>query len=162
MSFELRDVCGADLDAILRLNEAAVPAVNSIGREQAAWFAANAAYFRVAASSGRVGGFLIGLLPGLDYASPNYRWFCGQYDEFGYIDRVAVAADARRHGIASRLYADFEASLPAEVSLMACEVNLQPPNESSMRFHEKLGFRQVGSQLIDDGQKEVALLVRQR
>jgi predicted GNAT superfamily acetyltransferase len=44
----LRDVGEDDLEDVLRLNEASVPAVNSVDLEQMRWFAANAAYFRVA------------------------------------------------------------------------------------------------------------------
>lgn len=158
----LRDVEEDDLGDVLRLNEASVPAVNSIGLEQMRWFARHAAYFRVATRDRELAGFLIGMRPGTAYASPNYRWFCKEYDDFGYIDRVAIAAQARRLGLATRLYRDFEASLPASVGVLTCEVNLVPPNETSMRFHEDYGFRTVGTQTVDDGAKEVALMAKSR
>lgn len=157
---KVRDVAAADLPAVLRLNGAMVPAVNDIGIDQMRWFADHAGYFRVAAAEQRILAFLIGLRPGLDYSSPNYRWFCGRYEEFGYIDRVAVTPTARRLGLATRLYRDFESSLPDHVPVLTCEVNVRPPNESSMRFHERFGFAQVATQVIDDGAKEVALLVK--
>ena len=100
--------------------------------------------------------------PGTGYASPNYRWFCDEYDDFGYIDRIAIADNARRLGLATRLYRDFDASLPASVEVLTCEVNLVPANESSMRFHEDYGFRTVGTQTLDHGRKEVALMARRR
>ncbi|HSN52168.1 MAG TPA: GNAT family N-acetyltransferase [Woeseiaceae bacterium] len=158
----LRRVEEADLDRVLQLNEAAVPAVNSVGLAQMRWFAANAAYFGVAVRDGDVAGFLIGMRPGTPYASPNYRWFCDRYDDFGYIDRVAIGAAARRLGLATRLYRDFEASLPPSVGILACEVNIVPPNESSMRFHEELGFRTVGTQTLEVDAKQVALMARER
>lgn len=158
----LRRVEDADLEAVLRLNEAAVPAVNSVGLDQMCWFAAHAAYFNVATRDGRFAAFLVGMRPGTGYASPNYRWFCDAYEDFGYIDRVAVAADARRLGLATRLYRDFEASLPHSVTVMTCEVNILPPNKSSMRFHENYGFRKVGTQTLDDGQKRVAMMAKER
>lgn len=161
MEFEIRDVEPSDLATVLTLNEAVVPAVNSVDIEQMRWFADNAAYFRVAATTETIGAFLIGLRPGTGYPSPNYRWFCERYDDFGYVDRVAVAAEARRRGLASRLYSDFAASLPAGVTVMTCEVNVRPPNETSMQFHEARGFRRVGSQLVDDGTKEVTLMARE-
>lgn len=158
----LRRVEEPDLDDVLRLNESAVPAVNSVDLEQMRWFAANAAYFGVALRDGDVAGFLIGMRPGTNYASLNYRWFCDRYEEFGYIDRVAIAADARRLGLATRLYRDFDASLPPTVGLLTCEVNIVPPNESSMRFHEELGFRTVGTQTLEFDRKKVALMARER
>lgn len=158
MDYIIRDVAADDLDAILNLNEEVVPAVNSIPIEKMHWFAEHADYFRVAIADERLASFLIGLRPGITYESPNYRWFCEHYDEFGYIDRIAVAAHARRHGLATKMYDDFKATLPRDLEVMTCEVNLRPPNESSMRFHERYGFKQIGSQATEGGEKEVALM----
>ena len=160
MTCNLRDVLSSDLDAALILNESVVPDVNSIDLQQMRWFADNAAYFRVFMSGEDLAAFLIGLRPATEYASPNYRWFCDHYDDFGYVDRVAVATFARRRGLASRLYDDFVESLPDDVSVLSCEVNINPPNESSMRFHARYGFDQVGSQKVEGGAKEVALMVK--
>jgi len=160
MDHIIRDVATADLDEILSLNEEVVPAVNSIPVEEMHWFADHATYFRVATADDRLAAFLIGLRPGITYESPNYRWFCGHYDDFGYVDRIAVASHARRHGLATTMYDDFRKSLPADVDVMTCEVNLKPPNESSMRFHERYGFTQIGSQATEGGKKEVALMAK--
>jgi len=148
----------ADLDDVLALNEASVPHVSSIDLAQMRWFAAHAPYFRVARLEGRLAGFLIGLRPGLDYGSENYRWFCDNYADFGYVDRVAVDSAARRRGIATRLYDDFADTLRGVVKHMTCEVNTRPANESSMRYHELQGFVQVASQETEGGSKEVAML----
>jgi predicted GNAT superfamily acetyltransferase len=88
----------------------------------------------------------------------NYRWFSEHYDDFAYIDRVAVNQRARRLGLASRLYDDFQTSMPEHVRLMTCEVNLRPPNPDSMLYHERRGFKVVGRQETEGGGKEVALL----
>ena len=158
---QIIDVCPDDLDQVLRLNDDSVPHVSRIDSTQMEWFASNAQYFRVAQQEGKLAGFLIGLRPGLPYASPNYRWFSENYSDFGYVDRVAVAATARRMGVASRLYQDFAEFLPREVKVMTCEVNIRPPNESSMRYHERQGFVRVATQETDGGKKEVALMEKQ-
>lgn len=155
---QLSDISAADLETVLALNEASVPHVNSIDLEQMRWFASNAFYFRVARVDEEFAGFLIGLRPGLDYGSENYRWFCDQYGDFGYVDRVAVDESARRLGVASRLYDDFADRLRGHVEHMTCEVNIRPPNESSMRYHEMHGFVQVATQETEGGLKKVALL----
>lgn len=152
------DVSEAWLEEILALNEASVPAVNSLDLEQMRWFHDRAPYFRCLRVEDRLAGFLIGLGPGLDYASPNYRWFCGKHERFGYVDRVAVAKDFRRLGIASRLYDDFADTLRGEVPVMTCEVNIRPPNESSMAYHLRHGFVRVATQKTEGGAKEVALM----
>jgi predicted GNAT superfamily acetyltransferase len=155
---QLSDIAEADLDLVLALNEASVPHVNSIDLSQMRWFATNAYYFRIARVDGRFAGFLIGLRPGLEYGSENYRWFCDNYPDFGYVDRVAVDASARRLGVASRLYDDFAEKLHGHVDCMTCEVNIRPSNESSMRYHEIHGFVQVASQETEGGAKKVALM----
>jgi predicted GNAT superfamily acetyltransferase len=157
---QLLDVTEADLADVVALNEASLPHVSSMDMQQTRWFAANAWYFRIARVDGLFAGFLIGLRPGLDYGSENYRWFCENYPDFGYIDRVAVASSERRQGVASSLYDDFADALRGEVDVMTCEVNIRPANESSMRYHEMHGFRQVASQETEGGSKEVAMMER--
>ncbi len=147
----------SDFDNVLALNEESIPHVNRIDNNELQWFSDNAAFVQVARIDDRFAGFLIGLRPGTGYASPNYRWFCDHYEDFAYVDRVAVAEWARRRGVADSLYEAFAYS-QSGVSVMTCEVNIQPPNEGSMRYHEQLGFRQVGSQRTNGGEKEVALM----
>ena len=63
MSLVLRDVREDDLDVVHSLNQGALPAVGDVRREDIQWFARVAPYFRVAADSNRVHGFLIALTP---------------------------------------------------------------------------------------------------
>ncbi|MDH3615322.1 MAG: GNAT family N-acetyltransferase [Gammaproteobacteria bacterium] len=155
---QISDVTATDLDDVLHLNEDSVPHVSRVAMAEMEWFAQNAHYFRTVRQQGSLAGFLIGLRPGLPYDSPNYRWFSDNYRDFGYVDRVAVAATARRRGVASLLYEDFASTLTGTVDVMTCEVNLRPPNDSSMKYHEQQGFVQVASQETDGGDKEVALM----
>lgn len=157
MNVTLRDAAIEDLDEVLKLNEANVPAVGKVSIEKMHWFREHAHYFRVAVAEERLAAFLIGLRPRTSYESSNYRWFCDNYDDFAYVDRVAVSDRARRSGLASRLYDDFAAAM-AGAGVMTCEVNILPPNPTSMRFHERLGFRQVGTIEYEPGAKEVALM----
>ncbi len=114
-------------------------------------------FFQAAEIEVRIAGFLIGLRPGTPYASPNYRWFCDNYDDFAYVDRVAVSSWARHQGVARTLYDAFCVA-QRDAPLMACEVNVRPPNKRSILFHQRMGFRQVGSLQADGGKKEVALM----
>jgi predicted GNAT superfamily acetyltransferase len=155
---QISDVQQSDLEDVWVLNEDSVPHVGRIDRGAMHWFASNADYFRIVRVNDELAGFLIGLRPGLSYESPNYRWFCENYSDFGYIDRVAVAPSARRQGIATRLYQDFAAALDDAVSVMTCEVNIRPANEPSMRYHLEHGFLQVGTLQSESGKKEVALM----
>jgi predicted GNAT superfamily acetyltransferase len=156
----IADVSAQDLAEILALNESEVPHVGRVDIERMHWFEKNASYFRLARIDGQLGAFLIGLRPGTGYQSMNYRWFCDRYEDFAYVDRIAVATAGRRLGLASRLYDDFAAAMPSSVDVMTCEVNIKPPNVSSMQFHTRLGFREVGTLSSEDGNKKVALLLK--
>ena len=146
-----------DFDDVFALNEKSIPHVSRISRDELQWFCDYAAFVRVAKIDARFAGFLIGLRPGTAYASPNYRWFCDNYNDFAYVDRVAVSEWARRRGVAESLYDAFARS-QSDALLMTCEVNIRPPNETSMLFHERMGFRQAGSQETDGGEKKVAFM----
>ena len=155
----IRDVEVRDLAAVLALNEASVPHVNSVPMAQLEKFRREAAYFRVALAGGAVAACLVGLTPDADYGSLNFRWFQARYGDFAYIDRIAVAGHARRRGLGSALYADFERHFTGRTPRLVCEVNLEPPNQVSMAFHRRHGFVQVGEQPVDG--KIVAMLVKE-
>jgi hypothetical protein len=161
MKYSIRDTTPADLDAVLALNQSEVPQVGSLEMNALQAFLASAVYFRAATNDeGELLAFMVGLGPGADYASLNYRWFSERYEKFAYIDRIAVAKNARRRGIAAALYADFaEASKPWS-PMLCCEVNLLPPNPGSMAFHERLGFSRAGTLATQGGAKKVAMLVK--
>ncbi|MCQ0990164.1 GNAT family N-acetyltransferase [Jiella marina] len=90
------------------------------------------------------------------YDSPNYHWFRDRYERFLYVDRIVVAPAARGRGLARRLYdAVFMGADQSAIPRVVCEVNIQPPNPASERFHEALGFRVVGEATIHGGQKTV-------
>jgi hypothetical protein len=106
----------------------------------------------------RLAGYLVAFAPGAPYESLNYRWFEQRYSDFIYIDRIAVAAPARRRGVAGSLYRDFFQFASTRTGLVTCEVNTRPPNPESMSFHQSFGFRQVGTQETDGGAKTVSLM----
>jgi len=156
----LQPVQPADLPIVQALNEAAVPALNSLTAAEFDHFAEIAPYFQVAWSETEITGFLLGLLPGMAYQSLNYRWFSKRYQQFVYIDRIVVAKPYRRAGVASRLYADLESFARPHAPRLACEVNVRPRNEISLRFHARCGFHPVGTQDTEGGSKTVSLMIK--
>jgi predicted GNAT superfamily acetyltransferase len=165
----LRPLTDSDLPRLLELNHAAVPAVNDVdaGELRALLGAATLAVGAVrvghpdAAAGDDLVGFVIALAPGADYASENYRWFGGRGSRFLYVDRIVVGEGARGAGVGVLLYdAVFEAARASGAVEVDCEVNVEPPNPGSMRFHSRLGFAEVGRQSTKNGTVEVALLAR--
>ncbi len=155
----IRDTHPDDLAEVLALNQKALPHVSSVALEDMQRFLEQAAYFKVACDpAGDLQGFLIALMPGLDYASDNYRWFSKTFDDFFYIDRIVIAENARGQGLGSLLYKDVIETARSHAPRLTCEVNSKPPNPLSMAFHERFDFAPVGTQQTEGGTKEVTLL----
>lgn len=157
----VRDVRDGDLRAVHAINESAVPHVNSISLDRFRDFSREAAYFRVALLDADVAGYLVAFAPGADYDSLNYLWFQERYGDFIYVDRIAVAEYARRNRVASTLYRDFFGFATSRTRLVTCEVNTRPANVESLAFHESFGFRRVGTQETDGGDKTVCLMAKE-
>jgi predicted GNAT superfamily acetyltransferase len=106
--------------------------------------------------------FLLAVDQDADYASINFLWFRARYPRFVYIDRVIVAPSQRQRGWGRRFYDGlFATAAAAGHSVVACEVNAEPPNPASEAFHRALGFAEVGSAVIAGGAKTVTYLVRE-
>ena len=155
----LRQIGDGDLDAVLALNASEVPKVGPLTADGLATLVATCDLALVAEDDDGLAGMLLALAPGADYASPNYGFFEARGRDHLYLDRVAVAARARRRGVASTLYDAVEARARqdgrAEVT---CEVNVVPRNDVSLRFHAARGFVEVGQQ--DVGDHRVSLLAK--
>ena len=120
-----------------------------------------AIYFRAVELNDQPAGFLIAFEPQADYGSLNFLWFKKRYPNFVYIDRIVIAAEARRKGVASALYRDLEDfAVQRHIPRMACEYNLRPPNEISRQFHQRYGFTEVGTQQTENGKKTVSLQIK--
>ena len=137
----IRTYTGADAEQVLALNEACQPEVGPMDADKLAAFADWANYFKVVEVDGVIGGFLIGLTEEAPYSSLNFGWFVERYPLFAYVDRVAVSESQRGAGWGPSLYRDFEQWAKDNQRPMLCaEVNVEPPNPRSLRFHEIFGF----------------------
>ena len=159
--FSRVDVSRVHYSQLLDLNESCVPHVNSIGLEEMASFRAQCNCFFLAEEEGRIAGFVIALEPGCDYNSLNYIWFQQHFEQFLYVDRIMVHPEFRRRGVASWIYEQVESVARQKgIPRITCEVNVRPPNPDSLKMHLGLGFKEAERQTTEQGQKEVALLVR--
>jgi predicted GNAT superfamily acetyltransferase len=148
----------ADLVWALALNRAHETELSPLDRDGLAALIAAASYARGIDRAA----MLIAFAPEADYASPNFLWFRARYRSFIYVDRVAVAAAARRRGLAARLYEDlFAAARAAGAERVVCEVNSDPPNPASDAFHARLGFAVVGAERLADRGKTVRYMARE-
>ena len=101
------------------------------------------------------------LLHGLAaYRNDNFFWFAARYPRFLYVDRIVVDSAFSGLGIGRRMYEDlFGYARSRGIGMVTCEYNIEPPNPASRAFHDKFGFREVGSQYVANGTKRVSLQV---
>lgn len=154
----IRDACPHDFPAVVALNRRWEHVTSPLAQADLVRLASASALCRVADLRGKIAGFLLALGPGVDYSSVNYRWFDERYDRFLYIDRVMVGEGFQRAGLGEALYADaISFARERAVPHVVCEVDREPANVASVAFHDKLGFREVGTQRVAEGTKLVSL-----
>lgn len=99
--------------------------------------------FNVFETNERIVGFLMAMDQNTDYDSINFLWFKDKFNKFYYIDRVIVDESMGGKGIASLLYREL-IDIKQDIPLVA-EVSINPSNEGSVIFHDKIGFKEVGT-----------------
>ena len=155
---QVRPTLAADFEALLRLNRESEAVLSPLTLPRLDALIAQSWHHRVACLDGQVQAFLIALRPGADYDSPNYQWFAQRYTDFVYVDRIVVAQSARHARLASLLYEDLIACVRASgTARITCEIDIEPPNPASQRFHARWGFVEVGTQSVAGGRKRVSL-----
>lgn len=149
----VRDFALDDLDAVWNLNQDAVDAVSSVTRSRMRDLIDRSRDVLVIEVLGAVVGFCNTFDPGADYDSSNYHWFSERYKDFVYLDRIVVARSHQNLGLGAALYTEVERRMRMSGGpyRLACEVNFDPPNEGSLRFHRRIGFIPVGYQVSKPG-----------
>jgi predicted GNAT superfamily acetyltransferase len=153
----IRELRLGDLDVVWSINQENVPAVGEETREDLAKIHEQSTIALVAEVSNQVVGFCMVLLPGAEYGSPNYEFFCERLDDFIYLDRVAVTENFQGKGIGAALYREVE--VQTDAAWFALEVNTKPRNDGSLRFHAREGFVQMEELETRPG-KMVSLMVK--
>ena len=123
--------------------------------------AATASVAWVALAHGTIAGYLIGFAQPARYDGEEFLWVKSRYQDFAFVDQVAVAARFRGLGVGAALYAALERwAVQQSFRWLACGVNLDPPNPRSFAFHRRQGFIEIGRMKTADSLC-VALLRKQ-
>lgn len=156
----------SELPAFGSVTESRLLELNNANAEMLAWLEPER-FRQLAAASfamtriGGAEGFLLAFDEGAAYDGFNFRWFGARYPRFVYVDRIVLAETARGRGFGKLLYDDlFRRVRASDRTLVACEINADPPNEASMRFHGSLGFSEVGAARTPSG-KDVTYYIRE-
>ena len=143
------------LDLIIQLNNENTPAVSKLDTTQLIFLIEHSKYAWMILNQQEndLIGFCLILGEGINYQSMNYQWVSKYRKDFDYLDRIVIAKKFQKMGFGKRIY---EVWLNKTTSThMLLEVNIRPRNEASLLFHEKLGFKAVGEQDTDKGEKRV-------
>lgn len=149
-----------DADALVAINNSGYPAVPMATSEEMLGLLSMCSLALIAENeNGTPLGFVMAMDPGLDYASENYVFFEARFTNHLYIDRIVLTDDSRGLGLGSTLYEQiFDRARTDGRERVTCEVNLEPPNPGSLRFHRRWGFEDVDTQPTKGGQVVVQLL----
>lgn len=143
-SVTLRPLTADDSPQVLAWNAADVEYLSPLTPATLLRLEAEATAVEIIEHNGSPAGFVVTVAPGSSYRSPNYRWFAEHYgDSFLYLDRIVIDPPSRRLGLASRVYDLIEDRAQPRGRLVV-EVNVEPPNVASLRFHAHRGFVEVG------------------
>ena len=154
----IRDAEPKDYDFILNLNEVNVEVLSPMPLERMLWIGEMCEMFKVAEVDGKPAAFIMVVREGKEYDSENYVWFSQKYPSFLYIDRIVIDEPYRAVGLGRALYdAVKEHARETGVKVVTCEVDTIPYNETSLKFHEAMGFKEVGEQTVRGGEIKVSL-----
>ncbi|MDR7856727.1 GNAT family N-acetyltransferase [Tissierella sp.] len=149
-----------DHDRVLQLNDESVHFLSSLTKDKLESIISQCEITNVMEVDGRVEAFVLTLKEGKEYDSVNYLWFSNHYDHYIYIDRVVVSLKMQGKGLGNILYESvFNHAKLIGVPYVAAEIDINPPNHGSLKFHEKFGFVEVGKQTVAQGKKVVSLQV---
>ena len=139
------------LRAMWLINQANIPEVGDIPTiEEFNSLTKMSSHVIVVNKGKETAGFIILMREKEEYDSLNYKFFKANYDEFLYVDRVAIKDGFRRQGLGKMIYEEVF-RLAAEINTdVCCEVNTLPRNDASLAFHAEFGFQEVGIRDYDD------------
>lgn len=161
MSLKIEDISPLDLPSILELNQISQPHLSSLTLKRLTELAEMTFHFRVIKDKNAVVAFLMGMEEEQPYGSINYAWISERYDSFYYIDRIAVSKEYQNRGLGKALVEDGQSfALKVNKPILICEVNINPPNPGSIKFHESFGFIAIGEQDTECGKKRVQYMIK--
>ncbi|MGW7685007.1 GNAT family N-acetyltransferase [Kribbella sp. NPDC054772] len=145
---QLRPMTSADIAPVLALNATAEGQVESLGADRLDWLRLIAAHAAVVDLDGTPAGFVLTFTPGSAYDGLAFESFSQTYaDRFLLVERIVIAAEYRRQGIASKVYRAIErAAQPFDRTVAAV-----PAAGAALSFHTARGYEEVGRQRLPNG-----------
>lgn len=155
---DIRRLEAEDVATVWKINEQGLPGTGQVSHDEMLDILSASELPLGVFDGDEMLGFVLCLTPRTRYASLNYAWFNERYQEFLYVDRIAVAVEHRGRGIGSLLYGRVIEHAESLRFPVTAEVNLTPPNPGSIRFHERHSFTEIG--IFNQENKSVTMMLR--
>jgi predicted GNAT superfamily acetyltransferase len=138
----------ADITAVMALNTKAEGQVEPLGPDRLDWLRLIAAHAAVVDLDGTPAGFVLTFTPGSAYDGLAFESFTQTYaDRFLLVERIVIAPEHRRRGIATQVYRAIErAARPFDRTVAAV-----PADSGALPFHTARGYEEVGKQRLPNG-----------
>jgi hypothetical protein len=152
-----------DTTEVLRLNEAAAPAVFRLDfAELSRLMGISTLHLAAVQSDAIFAGYVLAFSKEQPYDGEEFLALrLSVAESFVYVDRIAIEERARGTGIGRMLYQELASCARGRgAAALCCEVNTSPPNPGSLTFHRHLGFNPIGVINTRDG-RIVTLLRRE-
>lgn len=147
-------------DEILALNAELVHFLDEMDMAHMLDLKSYSEIFHVVEVNGEFAAFIIAIPENTAYGNENYLWFNEEYSKFLYIDRVVISPKFHRRGIGAYIYEQiFAYAKEIDAKRITGEIDIEPPNPTSLAFHKTLGFQEVSTLSVYGGKKVVSLQV---
>jgi len=149
----VRNIVSTDVTRVLEINNVNTPGVSELTLSELETDIKNCLHaLAIDNEHGEVCAFCITFAPDAPDAGANHQWFADRFESFVYLDRIAIDSKYQNRGLGALLYQTVEQRMldSAEHSLLCCEVNLEPPNPGSLRFHKRIGFTEFDQRPYND------------
>ena len=151
MAITIRPFQEYSQESVLNLNKKHNEALIPMDNKELRFLCDKAELFDIAYVDDVPAGYIIALREGIEeHEYKSYKWFCENYSRFLYVDQVVIDEEYWGKGLGACLYQKvFERANKTGVEIIA--VAITADNEASLNFHAKMGFQNVGEQLIRGG-----------
>lgn len=154
-----RQIKKDDYARVLEINRECVPAVGVLTMQDLENFQNTAYKFFVAETENKVVGYLLLFKRNADYDAEEFLYFKDRFEEdFLYVDQIALSANWRSKGIGKQFQEiALKSAKENNLKRILLEISLTPRNDLSFRFHEGLGFKQIGVMKLKNGKENGAM-----
>ena len=159
MSPQIVSITDEDLTRVVELNAGEVQWTSPMNVDQLGTILSCTCYAKTIKSGSATAGFLIAMDQRAKYENGNFDWFKNRYERFCYVDRIVIDIRFAGKGLGPLFYEDlFAFAQVNDLNNIVCEYNIEPLNEPSMKFHQRMGFAEVGQRTLES--KTVSMQAR--